>query len=168
MAKRNETSAYDFTLFEAKPAEEPKRQPKQDNIIEIPKEHLVKTVKGRRRVRNRGAVKKAILLVIGAAICLFLVFGQVRLAELTEQIETTQQELTEAESLYTQYQMRSDSQLSLTSIEEFATKNLGMAKAEQTQMEYIELSSSDKGEVVQSDNDNWLASAWRFVVNLLS
>ena len=168
MANRTENAAYDFTRFEAKPAQLPEKQPQQNNILEIPQDHYVKTNKARRRMRNRGAVKKAVWIIIGATICLFLIFGQVRLAELTSKIEDAQTQLTEAESLYTQYQMRSDSQMSLTAIEEYATKNLGMTKVEQAQMEYIELSSNDKGEVVQAENTNWLSSAWQFLVNLLS
>ena len=90
------------------------------------------------------------------------------MSELTDKIDTAQQSLTEAESLYTQYQMKNDSQFSLTTIEEYASKNLGMTKADQTQMEYIELSSKDKGEVMQVKEQNWLVSAWNYVVNLLS
>lgn len=168
MAKPNDTSAYDFALFEPKPVEEPQPAPKKDNIIAIPQEHIVKTTKGRRRIKNKKAVRNVILIMIGATICMFMILGQVRLAELTSQIDEASQQLTEAESLYTQYQMKSDSQLSLTSVEEYATKNLGMAKAEQTQMEYIEISSDDKGEVVQSEGGNWFTSAWNFLVNLLS
>ena len=168
----NDTSAYNFALFAPKPApqpeQDPRRAPRKNNIIEIPKEHLQKTQKTRRRGKNRTATRRVILMVIGAGICLFMIFGWVRLAELTEQIEKTTRELTEAESLYTQYQMKSDSQLSLTAVEDYATKELGMAKAEQTQMEYIEISSNDKGEVVQPDGENWFSSTWDYIVNLLS
>ena len=170
----NDTSAYNFSLFmpkaaaEAQPQQDPRQAPRKNNIIRIPQEHLIKTQKNRRRGKNRAAVRKVILMIIGAGIALFMIFGWVRMAELTEQIENATQQLTEAESLYTQYQMRSDSQLSLTAVEKYATEKLGMAKAEQTQMEYIELSSNDKGEVVQSSGGNWFTSAWNYVVNLLS
>lgn len=172
----NDTSAYNFSLFAPKasaqaqprPQRDPRQEPRKNNIIQIPKEHLIKTQKNRRRGKNRAAVRNVILMIIGASIALFMIFGWVRLAELTEQIEEATQQLTEAESLYTQYQMRSDSQLSLTSVEKYATEKLGMAKAEQTQMEYVELSSNDKGEVVQPDGGNWFTSTWNYIVNLLS
>ena len=172
----NDTSAYNFSLFmprgaaqaQPQPQQEPRQLPRKNNILHMPKDHLAKTRKNRRRGKNRAAVRRVILMVIGATIALFMIFGWVRLAELTEQIEDATEQLTEAESLYTQYQMRSDSQLSLTAVEQYATEQLGMAKAEQTQMEYIELSSNDKGEVVQPDGENWFTSTWNYVVNLLS
>lgn len=177
MAKQNESGAYDFSLFEPKaealpePSAQPGRsaEPEQENkILEMPKEHIAKIYRVRRRVRNRSAVKNVALILSGAAICVLLVFGQVRLAELTEQTETTAKQLTEAESLYTQYQMKTDSQLSPTAIEQYAADKLGMTKSDQTQMEYIELSSKDKGEVIQAEDSNWFVSAWNFIVNLLS
>ena len=173
MPHKNTSSAYDFSRFEPKvaaPAQPTqKEQPKQEsNIVAIPEEHLRKTTKFRRRLKTRGAAKKVILIGVGAAICTVLIAGQVRTSELTDKIDTAQQSLTEAESLYTQYQMKNDSQFSLTTIEEYASKNLGMTKADQTQMEYIELSSKDKGEVMQVKEQNWLVSAWNYVVNLLS
>ena len=166
MPHKNTSSAYDFSRFEPKvaaPAQPTqKEQTKQEsNIVAIPEEHLRKTTKFR-------AAKKVILIGVGAAICTVLIAGQVRMSELTDKIDTAQQSLTEAESLYTQYQMKNDSQFSLTTIEEYASKNLGMTKADQTQMEYIELSSKDKGEVMQVKEQNWLVSAWNYVVNLLS
>jgi len=172
MTEPNKTNtAYDFALFEPKKVEEPQQQPQQpkkNNIIRMPKEHLDKTTKTRRRVKNHGAVKKVILMVMGAAICAVLIFSQVRLAELTSQIEATNKALEESQSLYIQYQMQTDSQLSPSAVEEYATKNLGMAKEEQTQMEYIELSSDDKGVVVQEEDPNWIVSGWNFLINLLS
>lgn len=172
MAEPNKTNtAYDFALFEPKKEKEPQQQPEQpnqNNIIRMPKEHLDHTTKTRRRAKNHGAVKKVVLMVLGAVICAVLIFSQVRLAELTSQIEATNKALEESQSLYTQYQMKTDSQLSPSAVEEYATKNLGMAKEEQTQMEYIELSSNDKGVVVQEEEQNWIVGAWNFLINLLS
>ncbi len=177
MPKIEDTAAYDLALFSPKssaeparrPEEEiPRRAPKKSNVIEIPKERYAQVRKTRRRGRNRSAVAKILLMVAGAAIALFLIIGQVRLAELTEQIESTKKELEEAQSLYTQYQMKTDSQLSLSSIEKFATNNLGMVKENQGQMVYVEMSAEDKGEVIQQENTNWIGAAWNFIVNILS
>lgn len=177
MAKRYDTDAYDLSRFEirgsAVPKEEPvpERQPRpqrENKILEIPQEHYDVVQKIRRRGKNRRAVRRVILMIIGATICLMMIFGQVRLAELTEQIESASKELEEAQSLYTQYQMKSDSQLSPAAIEKYATEKLGMIKAEQTQVEYVELSSNDKGEVLQEEDANWVASTWNYIVRLLS
>lgn len=177
MAKLNDNSAYDLSRFEPKAAAQPKPRPEEtpgkkkkdeNNILTIPQSHYTHVRKVRRRGKNRSAVVKVMVMVAVAAICLVMVLGQVRLAELTQQIESTSKSLTEAESLYTQYQMKSDSQLSLQSVEQYATEQLGMAKADQNQMQYVELSSKDKGEVVQEQGTNWLVSAWNYLVKLLS
>ena len=172
MTEPNKTNnAYDFALFEPRKVEEPEQQPnqpKENNLIKMPQEHLDKTTQKRRRAKNHGAVKKVVLMGMGAAVCAFLIFNQVRLAELTSEIEATNKALEESQSLHIQYQMQTDSQLSPSAVEEYATKNLGMAKEEQTQMEYIELSSDDKGVVIQAEDPNWIVSGWNFLINLLS
>jgi uncharacterized protein HemX len=169
MAKQEQAGAYDFAMFEPKPSAAPQEEPERKaKILEMPKDRFAQETKRRRGKKTSGARRTVVFLGILALACVLMIISQVRLAELTSQIETTTEALTEAESLYTQYQMRSDSQLSLTSVEEYAEKNLGMAKADQTQMEYIELSADDKAEVMQPEDENWFVSAWRFVVNLLS
>ena len=177
MANRYDTKVYDLSRFETRGSAVPKEQPvpqkqsrpkRESKILEFPQGQASVVQKVRRRGNNRRAVRRVILMVIGATICLMMIFGQVRLAELTEQIESTSEKLEEAKSLYTQYQMKSDSQLSPAAVEKYATEKLGMIKAEQTQVEYVELSSNDKGEVLQEEGGNWMSSAWNYIVRLLS
>ena len=98
-----------------------------------------------------------------------MVYGQVQLTELTENLNAATKTLNESESVYTQLQMKSDSQLSLQTVENYATGKLGLKKIEQNQVEPISLSKGDKTQVVQSGEDeNWLTSLWNSILQLLS
>ena len=96
-----------------------------------------------------------------------MVYGQAQLNELTDQINTAQAELSEAQSTYTQLKMKSDSRLSLDTVEEYAKDTLGMRRISQEQVVCISLSSGDKGEVLQEDG-SVLGSLWNWIQNLLS
>lgn len=175
MASNQSSNAYDFSRFENRGNAAPQRQTPEaapqrkhrNNVLRMPEDHVAKVTKTRRRHKNRGAVAWGIAAVVISIIAAFLIFGQVRLAELTKQIEDASNQLVEAQSLYTQYQMKADSQYSLAAVEKYAEK-MGMIKAEQSQMNYVSLSAADKGQVVQEDSQNWLGSAWGYVVQMLS
>ena len=97
------------------------------------------------------------------------IYGQVRLSELTNEINLSTNELSEKQSVYTQLKMKSQSKLSLQTVEEYAEAQLGMRKIEQNQVEYISLSEGDKSQVLEDSGDeNWLASAWAYIEQLLS
>ena len=90
----------------------------------------------------------SVFLTVMLGIVGTFVYGQVRLSELTNEINLSTTELAEQESLYTQLKMKSQSKLSL---------------------EYISLSQGDKGQVLEGDSsENWLTSIWNFIEQLLS
>ncbi|MBW7571673.1 hypothetical protein [Caproiciproducens faecalis] len=165
MASPNSNEAYDFALFEPKRQhEEPQ---KKSNIIELPKEKLEQN----RRVKLNPFRVVSTFLAFGIMISIVgtMVYGQVQLTELTENLNAATKTLNESESVYTQLQMKSDSQLSLQTVENYATNKLGLKKIEQNQVEPIALSKGDKTQVVQnSGDDNWLTSLWNSILQLLS
>ena len=73
------------------------------------------------RLLSTFAMFAVILATVGS-----LVYGQVQLTELTDSINSTEQELAESESLYTQLQMKSDAMLSIDSVEAYAEQNLSL------------------------------------------
>jgi Cell division protein FtsL. len=165
MASQKSSEAYDFALFEPKRQQEAPQ--KKSNIIELPKEQLEKN--RRTRINPLKAVSGLLALVVMLGVVGTIVYGQVQLTELTEQLNSASKTLDESESVYTQYKMKSDSQFSLQAVESYATDKLGMKKVEQSQVEPIELSSGDKTQVVQKDQEpNWLSSLWNAIVQLLS
>lgn len=166
MASRNSNEAYDFALFE------PKRQlqeapQKKSNIIELPQEKLEQNRKA--KIKPFRAVSAFLALGVMLSIVGTMVYGQVQLTELTENLNAATKTLNESESVYTQLQMKSDSQLSLQTVENYATGKLGLKKIEQNQVEPISLSKGDKTQVVQSGADeSWLTSLWNSILQLLS
>lgn len=166
MAARN--AAYDFSMFE------PKRQPqteksksKKQNIIVIPEKELQKNSRPKVhpfKMLSRFFVLALILGALGS-----LVYGQVRLTELTESINAAEKNLAENESLYTQLQMKTNAQLSMDNAGTYAKEELGMRAAEQGQTEYITLSDGDKSEVlIDTGDQNWFTSVWNWLAGLLS
>ena len=109
------------------------------------------------------------LLVIALGATGSIIFNQVRLTELTEEIDTTAQQLEESQSVYTQLQMKANANLSLATVESYAKENLGMRKIDQSQLVFVELSKGDKGEVVQDNSgNNFFTNLWNSIKNFLS
>ena len=164
MAVSNNT-AYDFARFEPKRREQaPEIQ--KNNVIPLPKEQIEKNARPRLhplRVVSTLAVMLVILATVGS-----LVYGQVRLTELTDSINSTEKALSESESVYTQLQMKSDALMSLDSVEAYAEQNLGMQKAEKDQVEYISMAQEDQGTVLQdAGGQGILDQIWNWFQQLL-
>ena len=165
MASQNSNEAYDFALFEPKRQQEVPQ--KKSNIIELPKEKLEQN--RRSKVNPVRAISGFLVLAVMLGIVGTIVYGQVQLTELTEQLNTATKTLNENQSVYTQMKMKSESKLSLQAVENYATDKLGMKKIEQSQVEPIELSKGDKTQVVQNEqNKSWLTSLWNSIAQLLS
>ena len=108
MATHTRGEAYDFELFEPKRKQELQPQP-QNNVIRLPREELEKN----RRPKHRAfkVISVCTFLVVMLGIVGTFVYGQVRLSELTNEINSTTTELSEQESLYTQLKMKSQAKL---------------------------------------------------------
>ncbi|NLJ30026.1 MAG: hypothetical protein GX424_00205 [Clostridiales bacterium] len=165
MAARSSNEAYDFSLFEPKRQQEEPR--KKDNVIKLPKERLEEN--RRSRLNPIRAVFGFFAMAVIVGVVSTIVYGQVQLTELTEQINQQTKTLTESQSVYTQLKMKSDSQMSLQAVENYAKSTLGMTKIEQSQVQPIELSKGDKTQVVQKGaGKNWLSSVWDSIMQFLS
>ena len=166
MASRNSSEAYDFALFEPK-RQEQEAPRKKDNIIALPQQKLEQN--RRTKVNPVKAVSTFLVLAVMLGIVSTMVYGQVQLTELTEKLNAATKTYNESTSVYTQLKMKSDSQLSLETVENYATAKLGLKKIEQNQIEPISLSKGDKTQVLQSSaNVNWLTSVWESIMQLLS
>ena len=175
MARHHGSAAYDFSRFEVQneAAAIPQTpdeigRPEKDNVIAMPAEQTKKYAKSRKRARLLRVTSVCGGLGVMFIISSILIFNQVRLTELTEQINTQSSALRESQSLYTQLQARSMSEFTLADIEEYATTRLNMQQTAHNQYNFIELSSGDKAEVVQNASPNWFFSVWNAIVNLLS
>ena len=162
--EKDRSEAYDLSLFEPKRQELPASGQK-NNVIKLTQEQLDKS--RRVKIQPLHALATFLSMAVVVGIVGSVVYGQAQLNELTDQINTAQAELSEAQSTYTQLKMKSDSRLSLDTVEEYAKDTLGMRRISQEQVVCISLSSGDKGEVLQEDG-SVLGSLWTWIQNLLS
>lgn len=149
---------YDLSLFEttrgtAVPKTAPvkkKRAKAQNNIIDLPE---VQVDKSQRRKHNISGLicGFAVAAVVAVAVGL-IISGQVRLAELNQEIATAETKLAHTQSIQTQMQARIESSLSAAAVEKYAREELNMVKATNSQKEYISLSQGDKAQVYDSGN----------------
>ena len=162
--EKDRSEAYDLSLFEPKRQELPASGQK-NNVIKLTQEQLDKS--RRVKIQPLHALATFLSMAVVVGIVGSVVYGQAQLNELTDQINTAQAELSEAQSTYTQLKMKSDLRLSLDTVEEYAKDTLGMRRISQEQVVCISLSSGDKGEVLQEDG-SVLGSLWNWIQNLLS
>lgn len=184
MTYKNQNAAYDLSLFDDELSynEDPaapkrkehvtvekkakKKQRNKNNIVTLPEEELHKI---RRRKHNPlkialGSVGAlAVTLVVGA-----IIVGQVQLTELNQKIITAQETLEDAQSIYTQNQMKIEANLSNDQIEKYATDVLGMTKASNAQKEFVTLSGGDKAEVSAQKDENIFTQFIESIKNLWS
>ena len=73
-----------------------------------------------------------------------LLYGRIKVDELDRQISAAETKITTAQSESVRLNMQLDSMISLENVEEYAQNNLGMVKMESYQIEYIDLSGTDK------------------------
>lgn len=164
MAVDNRNYAYDLSLFEESPAYEPQ---KKNNVVKIPKRKLDEN--RRKKLNPFTLLSTSLIAIVSLFIISSVVYSQVQLTELTEQINVATKELQEKQSIYTQLQMKIESESSLRLVENYARNELGMQKIEPTQVEYITLSSGDKAEIKGDTSNNGIFdSIGKVFSNLLS
>ena len=169
----NHNLAYDFTIFEEderpvrpyakskdkksgdKPAEGAAGREKQNKTSadrEKGSKPKNKRPTGRSRIGRIALIVAAALAVI--VIVVSIIHGQVQLTELNQEIINARAELAEKQSVYTQLEMKVDSSISTTAVEQYAKETLNMTKAANSQKEFISLSEGDKAEVTLESNKN--------------
>jgi cell division protein FtsL len=162
----NQGSAYNFELFEPKshPRSAP---PKRPNVIHLPKEKLEEN----RRPKAKAVKLVSFLLVFAvvSGIAVTFVNGEVQLTELSGQIESAEKALHEQQNVNSQLQIKLDSKFSMGTVENYASKNLGMKKTNRSQVTAVEVSKGDKSQVVaKTAVESWLERAWNAIKGFLS
>lgn len=174
--------AYDFTLFEETDARTTARRKKaQDKPAETDGGTQLNSEKPKRsdarpgvkRIRRRKAnfARIALAVVLGVAIVFIVVsiiHGQVQLTELNQEIADAKAQLAEQQSVYTQLEMKVDSSISTSAVEQYAKENLNMSKAANSQKEFVNLSEGDKAEVSMSSDKSIFESIADAIASLWS
>lgn len=153
----NSSSAYDLSLFERK----------DNKIIKMPQK------KHNKKRRLESFVRIALVLVIASVT--IAAFGitlstRAQINEMEAQISTANKQLKEAQNQYDIMQVELETKTSWANVEEYATKKLGMQKAENYQVNYIFLNEGNKIETspAKEEDKGFFASIIDGIGSLLS
>ncbi|MCI1955190.1 MAG: hypothetical protein LKJ21_02300 [Oscillospiraceae bacterium] len=162
----NQSSAYDFELFEPKRRNTPEPR-KKSNVIEIPREKLEQNRRPKIRLAKILPAFLAFLTISGMVGA--YVNGQVQLSELSGALGTAEQSLREGQDVYSQLKIQSDAKFSREAVETYASQKLGMKQTDPSQVVSVGLSKGDKAQVVTKDTGkSWLERAWEAIRSRLS
>lgn len=175
MAYRSE--AYDFSLFEDRtdhvaPLHEPRKDGQRqrgirENVVELPERELKKNARPQRHPFRAMAFTACFAVIFSTVVA--VVFSQVRLTELTEEINKATTALAEAESLEVQLNMQAAQKMDGAQVEEYAVKELGMSKITGGQVTYVNVAQQDKGTVVEeADGGSFLDRLWSAIRSWLA
>ena len=141
MSLENRNLAYDLSVFEEVA---PKR--KKDNIVNLPQKKIrEKRVHQHKKAKMVLVMAVAVVSFVSLLVTFTIVNNQIKLTELTSQIQTVEKKLGESESVKVQLEVRNESNFPLSKVEEVAVNELGMTKTDPSQIEYINLSRGDTG-----------------------
>ena len=137
-----------------------------------PRQPEMRVVRGGKHGLNRARQFAAVSLhVIAAALLLGLIFSvvhsQARITELNGQINDTRTDLTAAQSEYDYLSTKMSDITSRASLQDVAEGQLGLVKADQSQITYIRLGESDTLERTQSAVRQWTDFIYNGAVNIL-
>ena len=145
-------AAYDLSVFEETHKKVGKEKKKKSNIIRI---NANRNEGSFRRKRNP-VVIAAVSLGMAAvtAVSVWIVCNNVMLNELNQEIADKREELSHQANLEDEYQMRIDSKLTSSMIEDYASGRLGMTQLKNAQKKFVSLSDGDIGQVIRDDGTN--------------
>ena len=123
----------------------------------------------RRRKSNFARIGVGVIFGLAAAVIIAsIIHGQVQLTELNQEIIDARTELSEKQSIYTQLEMKVDSSVTTTAVEQYAKEVLHMSKATNSQKEFIALSAGDKAEVILQEDKNLFERIFDAIASLWS
>lgn len=162
-------NAYDISLFETDNTVREVTYPREDRrnkVVKIPR-RKIEQVRRRRHNPFKLAVGFSLSAVVVIVVSM-IIYGQVQLTELNQNIELAQEKLSNSQSEYTQMQMNVDAKYTTAIIEEYAKNQLGMSKASNSQKEFVDLSNGDKAEVIQPEEESLFDSIANAISSLWS
>lgn len=137
--------AYDYEMFL------PKKN-NRNNVIEIDRKNAaVKSqTKAKTKTKSVSASKVITVLLAIAALALIVtsIFIRVQITEATAQINVLETQIERAQAKSTELEMQIENAVSIEKLEAEA-QNLGMQKAENYQMNYIEVTNKDSIDVTK-------------------
>ena len=115
----------------------------------------VRVVRGRSRLdklrQTVAALRSVLVVALILGLVVSLLYSQAIITELSGEIESTRQELTQEQSTYDYLSGRMDDITSTTNIQEIAEGKLGLVKADASQITYITM--EDQSRIVRNESD---------------
>ncbi len=151
MANYNDSSAYQFELFENK---------KQRT------EPQIKVIRDRRleQARNRNNTLKTMVYVAVFFVGIIsILFNQIAITELTNQVSEKTTQLEQLENEYRMLSTELESSVALSNIQTIITRDLGMAKLDDSQITYVNLSEGDTMTLPEGSDSSLLTKVWAAV-----
>lgn len=164
----NLSEAYDFSLFEEKKSNlaaaaiPQKREEKggqaKENVVALPK----KKPKQSRRFKVHPFKMAVMTLCFGVILgtLTLLVYGQLRLTELTSEINQATTSLGDAQTMEMHLAMKAAASLGNDQVETYAEDVLGMTKITEGQVTYVNMAQQDEGEVLQKTETSFFPNLW--------
>ena len=167
MAAQSAERIYNFQRFGAQETAAPQLEQKnKDNVVALPQEGLKKSL------RKRVLPLQSVMRIVGVlAVCFalaYVVYGQMELTELNDQINAATAQLEETRSVELQLQYTAGRDMTAAEIEEYASTYLGMQKIDPGQITYIELADGNGGTVVQDVSKPWYMQIWDTIMEFMS
>lgn len=106
-----------------------------------------------REHRAKGGVRRAVtppralFAVLVVSLCMTLLYHQMHLTRLTKEIGEQKASLQNLQSEYVSLKTRQEQALSISYVEDYAQKKLGMVKIDPSQIKYIEMVNPEMTEV---------------------
>lgn len=138
MAYRNDSVAYDISIFE-------KRAQPEIQIIENKAKRQQKSV-------SFLSIKTIMLVFVALLFIAVSIYGKVMMTETVDELGTATNELNILKGETTRLEMELESKVSLRNVESFASTNLGMNKIEKYQTEYVKMTEGNVIEVTPTEN----------------
>jgi cell division protein FtsL len=147
MAAASYGVGYAFDMFEERPVLRSNAAPKREEKKEQPLVKVLPNPRRRAQQETRRSAGKSVKIFVVAAVLLAVLCAQIsvgaRKYEINRQINEIENEISVAKSENVRLSSVLSNYISISEVEEYATKILGMKKLESYQIEYIDLSGEE-------------------------
>ena len=109
------------------------------------------------------SLKFVILCTLVCALLCVMIYGKVQISGLCAEQTQLESELTELHNGNTSLESELAQKTSMTKVEEYAEKELGLVKLDKSQIEYVEVDIETKDRSIFVKIKNWFASVLEYI-----
>ena len=155
----SEEVAYDLENFAARTGEEHDKELKTRSL---------RIIKNRRKEKTVAPFKIILAAAVAVAVCVAMIYSQVVLTELTSEVSFYENQITELNTEYVRLQGELEASTSIKTLEEAAEKELGLAKIDSSQVEYVNLTGEDEITVAHTGGKYLIEQYWNSFVEFIA